>query len=78
MPLPAPDREREWAAGVTTVPFRKESRAALARTSARLRLGFDAIELGRLQQYFRRAGREPTDLELAGLAQSWRDRKSVV
>jgi phosphoribosylformylglycinamidine synthase subunit PurL len=60
-----------WAPGVTTVPVRKVSRAALVRTSERLRLGFDPFELGRIQQYYRRAGREPTDLELAGIAQSW-------
>ncbi len=60
-----------WAPGVTTVPVRKESRAGLARMSQRLSLGFDAAELVRIQRYFRHAGREPTDLELAGLAQSW-------
>ena len=65
------DAEPEWAPGVSTVPFRQESPAALARTSTRLNLGFDRLELTRIQRYFRKAGREPTDLELAGLAQSW-------
>lgn len=60
-----------WAVGVTTVPFRGESLPTLARTSERLHLGFDRTELARLRQYFRAAGRDPTDVELAGVAQSW-------
>ncbi|MCI4352483.1 MAG: phosphoribosylformylglycinamidine synthase subunit PurL [Thermoplasmata archaeon] len=71
MPGQAIDGEPEWAPGVSTVPFRNLSRAALVRTSARLNLGFDSVELVRIQRYYMRAGREPTDLELAGLAQSW-------
>jgi phosphoribosylformylglycinamidine synthase subunit PurL len=71
MPRLATARQPDWAAGVTIVPIRKENRAALLRVSNRLRLGFDAVELARIQQYYRRAGREPSDLELAGLAQSW-------
>jgi phosphoribosylformylglycinamidine synthase subunit PurL len=68
---PDPAQVSSWAPGVTSVPFQKESRAALVRTSNRLSLGFDPLELGRIQQYYRRVGREPTDVELAGLAQSW-------
>jgi phosphoribosylformylglycinamidine synthase subunit PurL len=71
MPRSVPSVEPSWASGVTTVPFRKESRAALARTSDRLLLGFDEIELERVQRYYQRVGRDPTDLELAALAQSW-------
>ncbi|MGC2288929.1 MAG: phosphoribosylformylglycinamidine synthase subunit PurL [Thermoplasmata archaeon] len=71
MPRPPTSLEPQWAPGVTTVPFRKESRAALIRTSARLQLGFDEVELRRIRQYYLRAGRDPTDLELAGIAQSW-------
>ena len=63
--------EPEWAPGVTTVPFRKERASTLQKTSARLNLGFDGFELARIQRYYRHVGREPTDLELAGLAQSW-------
>ena len=37
----------------------------------RVVLGVPADEAERLQRYFRREGREPTDVELAGLAQSW-------
>ena len=61
----------EWAEGVRAVPFRGESLATLERTSAERGLGFRRSELGRLREYFRKEGREPTDVELAGLAQSW-------
>ena len=60
-----------WAPGVTIVPFRRESRASLIRTSSQMALGFDPKELSRIQSYYRRVGRDPTDVELAGLAQSW-------
>jgi phosphoribosylformylglycinamidine synthase subunit PurL len=60
-----------WAPGVSVVPVRRESLATLSRTSERLHLGFDRTELGRIQAYYRARGREPTDVELAGLAQSW-------
>jgi len=61
----------EWAEGVTSVPFRRASLRDLARTSEERGLGFDDRELGRLRDYFRREDRDPTDVELAGLAQSW-------
>ncbi len=61
----------EWADGVSSVPFRAESLGALERTSAERGLGFGRKELARLRAYFRDEGREPTDVELAGLAQSW-------
>jgi phosphoribosylformylglycinamidine synthase subunit PurL len=71
MPRDLTPLDSQWAPGVTTIPVRKANRAALLRISAQLRLGFDAIELGRIQRYFRGVGREPTDLELAAIAQSW-------
>lgn len=61
----------EWAPRVRTVPFRSASTRDLAKLSAERGLGFDPLELSRLQAYFRREGRDPTDVELAGLAQSW-------
>jgi phosphoribosylformylglycinamidine synthase len=61
----------DWAEGVTTVPIRRASAADLARLSEHRGLGFDAKEFGRIREYFRKEGREPTDVELAGLAQSW-------
>lgn len=61
----------DWAPGVTTAPVLRASPRALARLSHERGLGFDAFELSRIQAYFRRVGRDPTDVELAGLAQSW-------
>jgi phosphoribosylformylglycinamidine synthase II len=61
----------DWAEGVTTVPIRTASARALAQVSRARGLGFDAREFARIQRYFRSEGREPTDVELAGLAQSW-------
>ncbi len=60
-----------WAEGVATVAIRARSRAELEQLSRERGLGFDDRELGRLRTYFRRERREPTDVELAGLAQSW-------
>ncbi|MGI0139760.1 MAG: phosphoribosylformylglycinamidine synthase subunit PurL [Thermoplasmata archaeon] len=63
--------EPPWAEGVSTVPFRAASLASLQRASRARRWGFDRPELARIQSYFRTEGREPTDVELAALAQSW-------
>ncbi len=61
----------DWAAGVSVVPFRAAGLSALAEMSRARGLGFSPAELGRLRRYFREEGRDPTDVELAGLAQSW-------
>ena len=61
----------DWAEGVGTVPFRAESLATLERVANERSWGFSRLELGRLRAYFRQEGRDPTDVELAGLAQSW-------
>ncbi len=63
--------ELGWSPGVSSIPVRKVSRASLARTNRERSWGFDAVELDRIQRYFRSARRDPTDVELAGLAQSW-------
>ncbi len=60
-----------WATGVTSVPFRGAALSELERTSRERGLGFDGTELRRIRAYFRRERRDPTDVELAGLAQSW-------
>jgi phosphoribosylformylglycinamidine synthase len=61
----------EWADGVSSLPFRHASLATLEKTSRERGLGFDRIELERLRRYFVEERRDPTDVELAGLAQSW-------
>jgi phosphoribosylformylglycinamidine synthase subunit PurL len=60
-----------WADGVRSVPIRRRSAKGLAEVSESMGLGLDRTELARIQRYFVRERREPTDLELAGLAQSW-------
>jgi phosphoribosylformylglycinamidine synthase subunit PurL len=67
-PTPEPT---EWAEGVQVVPFRRVARAKLSRLVASRGLGFSDSEIGRLQRYYRAVRREPTDVELAGIAQSW-------
>jgi len=67
-PTPEPT---EWAEGVRVVPFRRVAHAKLVRLVASRGLGFSETEIARLQQYYRKVRREPTDVELAGIAQSW-------
>ncbi len=61
----------DWAAEVTHFPIRRASLSGLDRLSEARGLGLDRRELLRLQAYYRTEGREPTDVELAGIAQSW-------
>ncbi|HTS32374.1 MAG TPA: phosphoribosylformylglycinamidine synthase subunit PurL [Thermoplasmata archaeon] len=61
----------EWAPEATVVPFRTASDTGLLALSKERGLGFDLRELRRVRAYFRVEGRDPTDVELAGLAQSW-------
>jgi phosphoribosylformylglycinamidine synthase subunit PurL len=61
----------DWADGVESVPVRTSSSAELEVLFASRGLGFDGRELARIRAYFRRERRDPSDVELAGLAQSW-------
>ncbi|MCI4331654.1 MAG: phosphoribosylformylglycinamidine synthase subunit PurL [Thermoplasmata archaeon] len=65
-PTPEP-----WAEGVVELPVRSSTAKQLEATSAERGLGFSSSELARIQAYYRSEHREPTDVELAGLAQSW-------
>jgi len=53
------------------IPLTRWSARARARWSAKSGFGFDAVELDRLVRYYRRVGRDPTPVEIAGIAQSW-------
>jgi len=67
-----PTRASEpWASGVEEIPIRQLTLSAWGKVAEARGLGFSRPELERLQSHFRRVGRDPTDLELAGLAQSW-------
>jgi phosphoribosylformylglycinamidine synthase II len=61
----------EWADAVSQLRIRTGSIAALARSGVGRGLAFSPSEWTRLRAYFRAEGRDPTDVELAGLAQSW-------
>ncbi len=61
----------EWAAEVAIVPFRSLSLRQLGPINERQGWGFSSTELSRIQSFYRGKRRDPTDVELAGLAQSW-------
>ncbi|MCI4356706.1 MAG: phosphoribosylformylglycinamidine synthase subunit PurL [Thermoplasmata archaeon] len=61
----------EWAEGVATFPLRSGSLPAVARAGLRHGLAFSSDEWKRLRTYFTAERRDPTDVELAGIAQSW-------
>ncbi|HUI38265.1 MAG TPA: phosphoribosylformylglycinamidine synthase subunit PurL, partial [Thermoplasmata archaeon] len=61
----------EWAEGVRTVPILAARPAKVARTFAERGLGFSPTEIRRIRDHYERVGRDPTDVELAGLSQSW-------
>jgi phosphoribosylformylglycinamidine synthase len=61
----------DWAEAVTFFPIRRTTLAGLDELSDARGLGLDRRELLRLREYYRAEGREPTDVELAGIAQSW-------
>jgi phosphoribosylformylglycinamidine synthase subunit PurL len=71
MPRSARPTVPRWAEGVRSVPVRERSLGTLAEESRASGWGFDSEELVRIQAYFRKERRDPTDVELAGLAQSW-------
>ncbi|ADR36143.1 phosphoribosylformylglycinamidine synthase subunit II [Oceanithermus profundus DSM 14977] len=53
------------------LPLRNLDEAGLAALSRARRLALDVSEMKQIQAYFVREGREPTDVELETLAQSW-------
>ena len=71
MPSRKPPTPPEWAEGVRAVPLRDANDAGLRRVASARGLGFSLAEMRRIRSEFRRLRREPTDVELAGLAQSW-------
>ncbi|MGQ0552554.1 MAG: phosphoribosylformylglycinamidine synthase subunit PurL [Planctomycetota bacterium] len=54
-----------------TVPLRDANPAQLATLSAEGCLALDAHEMAAVQAHFRTEGREPTDIELETIAQTW-------
>ena len=54
-----------------TVAVRDLSAAELAELSATLSLSLSLVEMAAVREHFRAEGREPTDLELETIAQTW-------
>lgn len=61
------------AAGATTavIPIRSLGDDDLLRVGAQRRLSMDVTELQTIRSYFAAEGRDPTDVELEALAQTW-------
>jgi len=54
-----------------TVPMREMDDAALEKLSRQRQLFLSLVEMQTIQNYFRELGRNPTDVELETLAQTW-------
>src|SRR5262249_45149727 len=54
-----------------TVPLRELGEAALTKLSRDNQLSLNPAEMQAIQAHFRTLGREPTDVELETLAQTW-------
>ncbi len=61
-------RDAPW---VETVPMRRATPEELARLSRERLLSLDDAEMAAIRDYFAAAGRDPTDVELETLAQTW-------
>ena len=61
-------RDEPW---VETIALRSASAEELARLSRERLLSLDGAEMAAIQRYFAAAGRDPTDVELETLAQTW-------
>lgn len=64
-------RPETGAEGVEFIPLTEAEAAELETISQERRLSLNLIEMQAIQTYYRREGREPTDVELETLAQTW-------
>jgi phosphoribosylformylglycinamidine synthase II len=71
MPRRLPTPPRAWAPECSVVPLLEASARKARSLSNQRGWGFSDAEIRRLQAHFRWLGRDPTDVELAGVAQSW-------
>jgi phosphoribosylformylglycinamidine synthase subunit PurL len=60
-----------WSPLVATIPLHDRPLRELIRDPALTHYGFSPVEIGSIRTYFARERRDPTDVELAALAQSW-------
>lgn len=74
-PISPPFVNSQWindrVATVEVIPLTGATNAELERLSQERRLSLDLAEMQAIQAYYRREGREPTDVELEMLAQTW-------
>jgi len=61
----------DGAAAVESIAVREADEAGLLAISRERRLSLDLAEMQAIQGYFRAEGREPTDVEMEMLAQTW-------
>jgi len=69
--VPYPPHEVSYEFELLTVPLREADDAELVRMSREGVLSLSLEEMKAVQSYFRGQGREPTDVELEILAQTW-------
>jgi phosphoribosylformylglycinamidine synthase len=62
---------KPYELNITCWPIRDLDDAGLQALSAEKDLFLNVVEMKTIQDYFRRLGREPTDIELESLAQTW-------
>jgi len=68
---PAPPDVPEYELQIRSVPIRELDDQELAELSKRSDLFLNVTEMRAIKNYYRRMGREPTDVELETLAQTW-------
>ena len=69
--MPARTAVRRDDVWVERIPLRGANPEELARLSRERLLSLDGAEMAAIQRYFAAAGRDPTDVELETLAQTW-------
>jgi len=70
-PFPEPPHPVAYRFERQVVPLVRAGDAELDRVSARRRLALDTREMRAIRDWFREQGRDPTDVELETLAQTW-------
>ncbi|MGA7922705.1 MAG: phosphoribosylformylglycinamidine synthase subunit PurL [Thermoplasmata archaeon] len=60
-----------WSQRVSTIPLMSRRRKELEEDPTIRGFGFDASEIAALHRHFVGQDRDPTDVEIAGIAQSW-------
>jgi phosphoribosylformylglycinamidine synthase subunit PurSL len=60
-----------WTFSRTTVPVREAGEAELLELSRKGMLALNAVEMRAIQEHFRAQDRDPTDVELETIAQTW-------